>query len=561
MKNKNLRRLLAVFLCLVMVLSLLTACSKDDDDDEDEDDEKTSQTDKQKDDKDSDKDEDKDSDKDEDKDSDKDEDKDSDKDEDEDKPKPTKAPETKPTKAPTKAPETKPTKAPTKATKPAASEPEPETSVNTDSETTAKYSGVTVTKLPYTNNGLTIESISFGDYDEVIVLVTNNTGAPIASYSSICYECYDADGTLLNSSDTYLEDLNDGETAQVYFYATTDTAKILFGEADIFEGTKTVKPSSTAVYSGITANKLPYTDNDLTIESISFGDYDEAIVHITNNTGNAITGYSNFTYKCYNADGIVLASSEIFLEDLNDGETCETTFYLPEDVSEIFFFTAQTYEGTKTVAPSSTSVYSGVTVNKLPYTNKGLTIESISFGDYGEVFFLVTNNTGAPIGGSSNFRYKCYDADGIVLDSSEMYLEELNDGETAQVWFYAPDNTTKIFFGETIIQDGIEIDEPTTTVSGGIVTNVVPYTSNGVTIDEISFDDYGEVIFSFTNNTGAHMASYSSFTYKCYNADGIVVDSGDAYLADLDNGESAEDFFYIDDDATKVIFLEATVEH
>lgn len=47
MKSKNLRRLLAVFLCLVMVLSLFTACGKkDDDDDDDDDDEKTSQEDK-----------------------------------------------------------------------------------------------------------------------------------------------------------------------------------------------------------------------------------------------------------------------------------------------------------------------------------------------------------------------------------------------------------------------------------------------------------------------------------------------------------------------------------
>lgn len=47
MKSKNLRRLLAAVLCLVMVLSLFTACSKkekDDDDEEEKEDEKTSST-------------------------------------------------------------------------------------------------------------------------------------------------------------------------------------------------------------------------------------------------------------------------------------------------------------------------------------------------------------------------------------------------------------------------------------------------------------------------------------------------------------------------------------
>ena len=205
---------------------------------------------------------------------------------------------------------------------------------NTNPNTTDKYQGITVTKLPYASSGLIINSISYSG-TKVTVTVTNNSGYAIASYSSFSYKCYDSNGTILKTGTLYLEDMNNGETAKVYFYAENGTSKILFGEADVRRGNSSSN-QETAVYNGITVTKLPYESNGLKITNISFSGT-KVTVTVTNNSGYAIASYSSFSYKCYDSNGTILKTGTLYLEDMNNGETAEVYFYAENGTSKILF--------------------------------------------------------------------------------------------------------------------------------------------------------------------------------------------------------------------------------
>ena len=94
--------------------------------------------------------------------------------------------------------------------------------------------GIQVNVLPYCANGLTITDFSYTrSNDKVELTVRNDTGYAIKSTSDIAYKCYDSDGIVLKTGNVYLEDLNNGEGCNVYFYAEDDTVNIVFGEGSV----------------------------------------------------------------------------------------------------------------------------------------------------------------------------------------------------------------------------------------------------------------------------------------------------------------------------------------
>ena len=212
---------------------------------------------------------------------------------------------------------------------------------NTDSNTTDKYQGITVTKLPYVSKGVVINSVSFSG-TRVTVHVTNYTGYAISSLSNISYKCYDSTGTVLKTSNLYLEDLNDGESAEVYFYTESGTTKVLFGDATIYKG-EASSDQETAIYDKIAVTKLPYDAKGLTITSISFSGT-KATVRVTNNTGYAISSLSNISYKCYDSTGTVLKTSNLYFEALNNGESAEVYFYTESGTTKVLFGDATIYK-------------------------------------------------------------------------------------------------------------------------------------------------------------------------------------------------------------------------
>ena len=211
---------------------------------------------------------------------------------------------------------------------------------NINSNSTSLYSGIEVTKLPYTVKGLKITSISFSG-NKVTITVTNNTGYAIQEISNIDYKCYNSSGIVLKTGSVFLGNLNNGESIDVTFYAESGTSKILFGDATVYKGNST-SSGSTEIYSGIEVTKLPYTVKGLKITSISFSG-NKVTITVTNNTGYAIQEISNIDYKCYNSSGIVLKTGSVFLGNLNNGESIDVTFYAESGTSKILFGDATVY--------------------------------------------------------------------------------------------------------------------------------------------------------------------------------------------------------------------------
>ena len=106
---------------------------------------------------------------------------------------------------------------------------------------------------------------------------------------------------------------------------------------------------------------------------------------------------------------------------------------------------------TPSAGESGDSVISGYQVNKLPYKVSGLTITKIEFGAW-DTKVTVKNETGKAVGSLTYISYKCYDAEGSVLNSSNLYLEEVDSGESCVVSLYLPDGATRVIFGDASIR-------------------------------------------------------------------------------------------------------------
>ncbi len=207
--------------------------------------------------------------------------------------------------------------------------------------------------------------------------------------------------------------------------------------------------NQTSIYNGITVTKLPYTSNGVTINSINFSGT-KVSIEVTNSTGYAITDLSHIPYKCYNSSGTVLKTGNVYLEDLNNGESCIVYFHAESGTTKILFEEASVRQGTATDT-GDTAVYNGITVTKLPYTSNGVTINSINFSGT-KVSIEVTNSKGYAITDLSHIPYKCYNSRGTVLKTGNVYLEDLNNGESCIVYFHAESGTTKIIFGESSVR-------------------------------------------------------------------------------------------------------------
>ncbi len=421
-----------------------------------------------------------------------------------------------------------------------------------DKDTTV-ISGKEVNKLPYTTNGLTITAISFDSWSATVT-VKNETGYAIKSTSSIAYKCFDKKGTVVSSGNMYLEDINKGESCNATVIVDSSVAKIVFDEGSVKQGSEK-EDKDTTVISGKEVNKLPYTTNGLTITAISF-DFWSATVTVKNETGHAIKSTSSIAYKCFDKSGTVVSSGNMYLEDLNKGETCNGTVIVDSSVVKILFDAGSVKEGTEK-AEKETITISGREVNKLPYSANGLTVTAISFDSWSATV-TVKNETGHAIKSTSSIAYKCFDKNGTVVSSGNMYLEDLNKGEACNGTIIADSNVVKILFDEGSVKEGTERAEKETVKISGRTVNKLPYTTNGLTIKEISFDSWSATV-TVKNETGSAIKSTSSISYKCYDSNGTVFSSGNMYLEDVNNGESCTGTIIVDSNITKIVFFDGSV--
>ncbi|MCR5767936.1 MAG: hypothetical protein K6G45_05535 [Lachnospiraceae bacterium] len=422
-----------------------------------------------------------------------------------------------------------------------------------DKDTTV-ISGYKVNKLPYTTEGLSITGISFNSWSATVT-VKNGTGNAIGNLSSIAYKCFEANETVVSSGKMYLEDTNNGESCTGTVVIDSSVAKIIFGSANVKQGNKKEKKETTVI-SGRTVNKLPYTTEGLTITGISFNSW-SATVTVKNETGHAIDNLSSIAYKCFDANETVVSSGKMYLENANNGESCTGTVVIDENVVKILFDEGIVQKGTERV-DQDTTIISGRTVNKLPYTTEGLTITGIGFNSWSATV-TVKNETGYAIDNLSSITYKCFDANGTVVSSGKMYLENANNGESCTGTVVIDENVVKILFDAGIVRKGIERTEKETTTVLGRTVNKLPYTTEGLTITGIRFNSWSATV-TVKNGTGYTIGNLSSIVYKCYDTKGTVVSSGKMYLEDANNGESCTGTVVIDSDVAKILFFEGTVK-
>ena len=210
---------------------------------------------------------------------------------------------------------------------------------NTNPETTSTYDGYTVTKLPYTANDVTLNSVSISG-TKASFNVTNNTEYAIGGNSTVAYTCYNESGDVLKTSTFYLENMNDGESAVVDLVLAKGTAKVLLGDITVHKGTATDTNADTC--NVIEVTKLPYEIKELVISSAAL-DGTKVTISVTNNTGAAIKAISNIAYKCYNANGAVIKSGAVYLAAMNDGESADVSFYIEDGTAKILFGDADIY--------------------------------------------------------------------------------------------------------------------------------------------------------------------------------------------------------------------------
>ncbi|MCH5198775.1 MAG: hypothetical protein J1E34_07710, partial [Oscillospiraceae bacterium] len=427
---------------------------------------------------------------------------------------------------------------------------------------TAGYGNIIATKIPYTTNGLTINSLSFDEYGNILLSITNNsknTSQAVARTSYIPYKLYNATGNVIENGSVYVEKLNPGDSCTKKIYIKGGTAKIIFGAATI-NFTDLVVVTETTVINGITVSKPPFTTQGIRINSIAIDTEKRQITaDITNNTGKAISGYIKFV--CYDAKGASLDTVLISTARLNPGEKSRNYSYYPTGTVKIIYSDISVYDS-DTFVPisSSTAVLNGVTVTKSPAASKGITVSIQDITDKKVMTLKITNNSSSAIASSSAIEYKEFDANGYVIHTGSTSILDLNKGESCIKSVYLDNNTAKVLLGQVSIVAGTTLTPGATETIDGILTNKMPVNFGGLKISDFSVEkrtSYGVTVsFKITNSTGKPLSSSSYIIAKSLTSDNTVLNSGTVSVpVDLNNGEFCYKSLTIDTDATKLYFF------
>ena len=409
------------------------------------------------------------------------------------------------------------------------------------STTMQEVDGMQVNKMPLDINGIVVSSISFDKkYERAELVISNKTGYPISSSSSISYKTYDSNGYIIGTKDVYLEEMNNNENAIVDFYYDEGVTKFVFYKSDIRKSESLYQGEMVDI-GGFSVNKLPYESNGLILENAVFNSKDNSLnVTLKNNNSFAISDYSSMEYKVYNADNFVIKSYSVSPTHLNSKEKCLRLIYLPEGATKIVFGKA-TYKETETMTEGNLSVYDGIEVNSLPYTTGGLKIEEVSVDKYSAMKLKIRNVTGSAIKSGGWINYKCYDAEGVVLRANSLSLYTLNNNESQYYTTYLPENTAKVVFLNAQAKAGDEKKSYDVSDVGGMLFNKCPVDIDGLTLESVTVDeDYGYLYVTVVNNTGKNLTDFSYLKYCCYDAEGNIVKESDAYLDRLNKYEQTE---------------------
>ena len=304
------------------------------------------------------------------------------------------------------------------------------------------------------------------------------------------------------------------------------------------------------------ANSLPYTSNGITICKVEVNRSKVTFV-AKNDTGIAISGLSEFGFKCYAQDGTVLKACKQYLHEMNSGEMCKCSFYISLDTASIELGEG-TPEPTTPCNVDKTALYGELVTNALPCILNDIWILRVSRDEQKRIQVAISNRGEKVIDNLSSIEYKCYDKDGIVIDSGKCYLTDLEPQEMAKIAVRTKEETSKIVFHNADIRTSVATQGVEVEKHRSLITNKLPCDLNGIRILDIYHMRSG-VDIKIENNTGGAISGKSTISYKAYGLNGVVLRSDKLYLVDMNAGERAELKIGVEG-ISKIIFGEASIE-
>ncbi len=420
----------------------------------------------------------------------------------------------------------------------------------------AEYNGIKANKLPYTLNGLKIESISYNSAKSIMqVVIRNNTGYAVDDTSYFTYRVYDSTNVLITERSLHVRNMNNNEACLLELNVHEDAAKVVFFKNNVVKCSYVPSYNMTTV-DGIQVNAMPLDLNGVVINSITFEKkYDKAVLSVSNKTGMPIAGTSFISYKVYNNDGYIVSSRDVSLEEMNNNENALVDFYYDEGLTKIVFYMSKVYKSDSLYQGEMADI-GGISVNKIPYSTNGIVIENATYdAKNNNINIVIKNNNNFAVGEATSIEYKVYNADNFVVKSSEVYTTHLNAGEKCIKSIYLPEGATKVVFGKGTYKQADSLNHGNLSQYNGITVNALPYTTNGMKIESVSVDSNLRMNVKLRNVSGGAISSSSWINFKCYDANGIIVKVGSVSVYDLNNNESQITGFYITEDTAKVVFL------
>ena len=190
-----------------------------------------------------------------------------------------------------------------------------------------------------------------------------------------------------------------------------------------------VVSAETSLYDGIEVTTLPHNFSGLVVKGIEFGTGNKVTLTVENQTVYAVSSMSNIAYICYNQSGENVKSGLVFLEAVNQNETCRVSFDKDSGTKKIIFSSGNVYPDSA-MPEQAMSTYDGIEVTTIPCRLSDIYISNIRFGSNNKAYLTVKNETGVPIKNISNIAYKCYNQSNEVIKSGLVFLEALKNNET-----------------------------------------------------------------------------------------------------------------------------------
>ena len=317
----------------------------------------------------------------------------------------------------------------------------PDLDVGENSDFITIYDGYGKKSLPYEKQGITIKEFDVTD-DYITATITNNSNITIEEISSFSLKIYYDGAAESEETSLYTEELEPGESSKVIKYIAGTPTEILAGDVNIYEK-ESFKEANTYFCNDTTFNAFEYAG--LFFEKHPLKD-DK--IKITNNTGMAIKSVS-FGYKNYDTNGFVVDSNEIWVNDLNDGESTSVYFFNDADTGKFVFGDVSYVEGESLII-DSLSENNGLITNTLPYSENGIVINSVTYD--GEIAYVnITNQTEKEIEGI--LYYKAYDSMNEVLESSLEFFELGNEESTVLDIYLYEEDVEKLILGNVVISN------------------------------------------------------------------------------------------------------------